>query len=904
MPLASGTRLGPYEISGSLGAGGMGEVYRARDTRLGRDVAVKILSPLLAGDPASLARFSVEARAVAALSHPNIVALYDVGEQGAIAYAVTELLDGETLRERMSRGPVAPRKAIDYVQQVATAIAAAHDRGIVHRDLKPENVFVTIDGRIKVLDFGVAQVAVASASNATTVARTPDADRSGVLIGSVGYMAPEQARGLTIDHRADIFSLGCILFELLSGRRAFEGPTLADTISAVLHHDPGPVQIPSSPAADVLPLAQIQQIVRRCLEKSPAERFQSARDLAFALAMLTGTATAGAVAQRRREGRSYLPYLSLIGGVSLLAVIATAGAIGILWFLRRPEAPVTNQEVVRFALAATRTWSDAASISPDGRYIVFTGSAASVTPGAPSVALQRASSSALVTNRFWLRRLDTLEQQRLSDTETAVPMLFWSPDSRLLGYRVASAIVVRELPDGPPRVLAELPTVPQGAALNASGDIVIATPGGLYRMAVQGGAPQLLMPTEPGKELWRGFPNFLPDGQRFIFTVLTSGAGEQSLQTRAATLDGRELGTIATGMLGASYADGHLLFGAGGRLYAQPFNPANLSLSGVRRVLAEGVAQDWRAGRLDARASERGVLVFRTAPRDVAQFVLVDRSGKVLREIGTPDSFTNFAVSPDGHRIVTVRRDAASGRLSLWMIDVERGITSIATDPRDGEDADDPTWTRDGLQVAYRHGPKLVIRNAQGGAERTVIGREAYPDDFSPDGRYILYGQPQVDAYEQWALDVTNPNAQPIPLVKGVTLGDEARMAPNGSWVAYHSNETGGAQVYVIRFPPTGEKWQVSPAGGAQPRWSADGNELFFLDPEGRLMTVQLPGSDPRRAKAPEALFPTGLIVSDSLDQYAPVRDGFIVRAPISGGADASAVQVVVNWKGLIGGTK
>jgi Tol biopolymer transport system component len=479
-------------------------------------------------------------------------------------------------------------------------------------------------------------------------------------------------------------------------------------------------------------------------------------------------------------------------------------------------------------------------------------------------------------------------------------MFFWSPDSRFLGYRVATAVVVRELPDGSPRMLAELPSSPQGAAWSPTGDLVIAAAGGLYRMSSQGGTPQLLMHSEPGKELWRGYPNFLPDGQRFLFTVLTSGVGEHALETRVGSLEGREIATIARGFLGASYADGYLLFGAGGRLYAQRFDPTTLSLSGERGQLAEGVAQDWRAGRLDARASNTGVLVSRRAPRADAQFVLVDRTGKVVREIGTPDSYINFGISSDEQRIIAARRDSPTGRISLWMIDVQRGITSMSSDPRDPDDADDPTWTRDGQHIAYRHGSKLVIRPAHGGAERTLIPKEAYPDDFSPDGRYLLYGQPRLNAFEIWALDLKEPGATPTSLMKDVTLADEPRMAPNGAWVAYHSNETGGAQVYVMPFPPNGEKWQVSKAGGAQPRWSTDGNELFFLDPDGRLMSVHIPGGDPRRAKAAEALFSTGLAVSDSLDQYAPVRNGFVIRAPIAAGADATAVQVVINWKSLV----
>jgi serine/threonine protein kinase/Tol biopolymer transport system component len=888
MQIAPGTRFGPFEILSLVGAGGMGEVYRARDTRLHRDVAIKVLTPFFVGDEGAAARFEREARAVAALNHPNILALHDIGREGSTAFAVTELLEGSPLRERLASGPLPVRKVIEYGVQIAGALAAAHDRGIVHRDIKPENIFVTADGRIKLLDFGLARVTPAVDTVSATLQK-PNLTAPGAIFGTPGYMAPEQVRGASIDHRADIFSLGAVLYEMLAGHKSFDGETIADSMHAILHADPAPID------RDIPP--HLDRIVRRCLEKHPNERFQSARDLAFALET---AATASGQQPSAAKVPSRWKFVAL--AAAALATIAVAAAL-LLNGRRAVTAAPVPAPVARFGIFASTTWSDSASISPDGRYVVYSGGA-----GASDVVAGRTASEspggrpagfAPVSGRFWLRKLDTLEARGLSETEAAVPLFFWSPDSRFLGYRAGNTLMVRDVSGGAPRVLAEVTGSAQGVAWSRQGDIIVAVDAGLYRLPSSGGTPALLMRTEPGRELWRGSPSFLPDGKRFLFTVLRNGGGEQALETRVGSLDGGELATVTTGAVGATYAGGSLLFGAGGALYAQAFDEQRLKLTGERVEVARSVAQDWRTGRLAAHSSDNGILVYRSAPRGDARFVVVDRSGRQIRSIGSPDSFTNFTVSPDEQRIIATRRDPLSGHLSLWMIDAARGVTSLLTETTDTDDADDPTWMPDGQNVAYRHGSRLVVRRANGGPERTLVPAESYPDSFSRDGRFLVYGQPRGNVFEQWALDVTQPGAKPIPLVSGVTLADEGRIAPNGKWLASHSNETGTAQISIIPFPPTGERWQVSRDGGVQPRWSADGNQLFYLDPEGRLMVVAMAGSDPRKAAAPEVLFSTGVVPSDALDQFTPLKTGFLVRAPVAAG-EATAVQVIVNWRTLL----
>ena len=849
----------------------MGEVYRARDTRLGREVAIKILSPQLARDPDALARFEREARAVAALSHPNIVALYDVGRDRDVVFAVTELLEGATLRDRLLAGPIGARKALEYVRAIADAIAAAHGRGIIHRDVKPENVFITSDGRVKVLDFGIAHVVSSpQPADAQTTGAGSATTSPGTAMGTLGYMAPEQLRGTAIDARTDVFALGAVLYEVLTGRAAFVGQTPADTVAAILSIEPTDVAHITSAAG-----AATESIVRRCLEKSPEERFQSARDLSFALeAVAAGRALSPPIDPPA-------PRRSLVRPVA--AAAAVAALAGVLAFMAgrstRPASPPAP--VALFSVPANIAPFEGVSVSPDGRFIAYTGAPTSQSSAGIGVAI---------------RRLDSLEVQSLSETTAAIPPFVWSPDSTIFGHFVNNALVVRELPDGKPRVLTEIAGRPTGAAWSPRGVIVVGTAAGLYRVDARGGNPQPLLPTDAAKEVWRGVPSFLPGGDRFLYTVLRSGHGEGALETRVASLDGRELATVLTSAVGAMYADGRLIFGLNGALYSQAFDTDALKVTGAPRLVAPSVSQNWRTGDVAARVSDTGVLVYRSGPHSDVQFQWADRDGRRLATVGAPDSYTNFDVSPDGKRIAAARRDPKSGVNSLALIDVERGVTTPITPS--GEDGfDDPTWAPDGRQLAYRRGDKLVMRVANGGAERVLLAAEAYPDHFSRDGRYLTYGRQRLGLYESWALDTQDANAKPIALVPDVTLADEARFSPNQRWIAYSSNQGANDQVWVVSFPPSGEKWQISQAGGVQPRWSPHGGELFYLDPDGRIMSVMMPDSDPRRAGEPKALFDTGLAPSNALDQFAVVGNRFLLRLPASlRAAISSPLEILINW--------
>lgn len=860
----------------------MGEVYRARDMRLGRDVAVKILAPELARDPEALARFEREVRAVAALSHPNIVALYDIGRDGEVAYAVSELLEGGTLRDRIDAGPVPARKAIEYARAVAEAIAGAHSRGIVHRDLKPENVFLTTDGRIKVLDFGIAHVASVAATAADVTIARQVTTGAGMVIGTAGYMSPEQVRGAATDARTDIFAIGVLLCEMLTGRPAFVRDTPADTVSAILTSDPVDLPRVATSAGSAA-----EQIVRRCLEKQPDERFQSARDLSFALqAFGTGTAVAALAPDPRRADATNRSWSGIAIALAVTAIVGAAGFFGgrSLSPAATPPAPAAL-----FMIPANTAPFEAVSVSPDGRYVAYTGG----------------ETDNVTTGGIRLRRMDSQEMTPLSETGAAMSPYIWSPDSRYFGYFVNDALFVRGLPNDEPRQIADFAEHVTGASWGPSGMLLVGTSAGIYRLdlgpgvdlVAAPGKPRLIVPTNVGHEVWRSIPSFLPDGTHFIYTVLRSSDSETTLETRVATLEGRDVGMVLSGATGATYADGCLFFGLNGGLSVQPFDVKHLTLTGERRQLAPVVAQNWRTGDLDAGASENGVVVFRAAEGTQSQFVWVNRAGQRMGTVGTPDTFMNFSVSPDHRRLVTSRRDPKTGVFSLALIDIDRGVTTPIT-PRDVDDYDDPTWAPDGRHIAYDHGDKLVLRTADGGDERVLVPAEAYPDDFTPDGRYVTFGRQRSGLYEAWALDILTPGAKPICLVPNVTLSDETRFSKNTKWVAYASNQSGSDQVWVVPFPPTGEKWQISTNGGVQPRWSADGNELFYLNPDGQLMTVSMPDGDPRRAGEPRTLFLTGLTPSNALDQFAVVGDRFLMRIPAaSQSGPSSPVHVLVNWK-------
>jgi eukaryotic-like serine/threonine-protein kinase len=872
--LPAGTFLGPYEILQPLGSGGMGEVYRARDSRLNRDTAIKVLAPHLAADGAALLRFEREGQALAALSHPGIVGIYDVGRHDTSAYVVMEYLEGETLRARLASGPIALRKAVDYAIQIAHALAAAHERGIVHRDLKPENVFLCGDGRLKILDFGIVSLASASAavSADTIVAPQPRPTAPQMMVGTVGYMAPEQARGQAVDARADIFALGAVLYEMLTGARAFDGETAVDVLANVLHADPRELR----PELRVPPA--LDRIVRRCLEKRPEERFQSARDLAFALdGISSGSGTAGAIVEA--------PARRLPWWIAAAAAIAALGiGLGVGPLLRATRTSATSSTgAVRFVFDATRGQVPEISVSPNGRYVAWT----EIMRGGRVSGLS-------------VRRLDSEQPTRMTDTPAVGPF-FWSPEGREIVFvGNDNALVALDVERGGRRVLAELD--PAGLPLRG-GDwfgetLLLGTSGTIWMQDLSGRSPrrEVTKLARP-REAYHGWPTWFPDGQRFLYTV---GLADGGTETRIGSLDGSPATTLAlassTSRVRLDHR-GYLVFGQNRVLMAQQIDLRTGALSGSPVRLAPEVFQNAETGWVAADVSRNNVVVWRAPGIDDAQFESVDREGRTVNVIGQPDAYTNFDVSPDGSRIVTVRRhgDTAS---SLFLLDPARNLTTPISNQSVAEPVSDPTWSPDGQQIAYRRGGNLVIRNVFGGEERIIRDWPGYPDSWSRDGKYLIVGRPQGNDYQLWALAMNGGNEE-IPLVQGLSVADEPRFSPNGKWVAFHAAVQGAPQVFAIRFPPTGERWQLSTDGGVQPRWASNGRELYYLGGDGEVMVVTMPDGDPTKARSPQALFGLRIEPSTAFDQFAPVLDGqrFIVRRPLRpGGADSGQVHVIVNW--------
>jgi Tol biopolymer transport system component len=831
MPLTQGTRLGAYEILALVGSGGMGEVYKARDPRLGRDVAIKVLPPGVSTDPERLHRFEQEARAAAALNHPNILAIHDIGMHDGTPYIVSELLDGESVRDRLRGGALPVRKAVEYAVQVARGLAVAHDKGIVHRDLKPENVFVTADGHVKILDFGLAKLTqkeASSAMDATQLPTTPNTD-PGLVLGTVGYMAPEQVRGLPADHRSDIFAFGALLYEMLSGARAFRRHTSMDTMSAILREDP-----PDLPLADRhIPLA-LGRIVDRCLEKSPASRFQSTGDLAFALESLTSHSSAAEAVAVVTSRKRAVPTWALVaaGGVVAGAVVAAAA---FAWF--RPTPP--DVRAIRFFLSTPDGWTlplqtqgnaaaGALAASPDGRRIAF-------------VARNAAGSTMI-----WTRALDTLVAQSLAGTEGGVSP-FWSPDSRALGFFAQGKLKKVDVAGGPPVTLCDAaPGV--SAAWSPEGVIVFSAAGGtaLQQVSAAGGIPSAATTLGEG-ETGHARPFFLPDGRHFVYRVTTGGAQRAPAYVTALGSSERTrlMDVESTNVL---YSNRHLLFLRETTLMAQPFDPERLALVGDAFPVVEHVQTSGAPSYGFFSASNAGVLVYQTGTAGgTPQLMWLDRTGRPVASVGSAAAYGDLVLSRDGKKAaVTLTQQ---GGADVWLVDLDRGGLPTRFTFNEANDIS-PIWSPDGTRIVFasnRNGvssPFDIYQKASSGtgAEEVVLADRLakLPTSWSADGRFILYTSAAIDL---WILPLSG-DKKPFPFLQTRFTETQGQFSPDGRWIAYVSNESGLNEVYVAPFDDTGGvpagKWQVSTNGGGAPRWRPDGKEIFFLTSDSMLMAAEV----------------------------------------------------------------
>lgn len=891
MTLKSGTQLGAYRMLGLLGAGGMGEVYRATDTRLNREVAIKILPASFANDEDRLRRFEQEALATSALNHPNILTVYDLGTHEGVPYIVAELLEGDELREQLNQGAVASRKAIEYATQIASGLAAAHAKGIIHRDLKPENIFITADGRVKILDFGLAKLRPqASATGSVSEVQTQKAlTDPGVVMGTVGYMSPEQVRGQAADHRADIFSFGVILYEMLAGRRLFTGESAIEVMNAILKDQP-----PEFSETNAKTNPALEQIVRRCLEKKPEMRFHSAHDLGFALSTLTASsgsrletttalpAVTESISTARLLGNARLAWIA--AALLLLIALALAGVA----YLR--PAPAAARSFKLSALPpekATLMSGQAPVVSPDGSRLAF-------------VAVDETGRTLL-----YLRALDSLTAQPLTGTDGAA-YPFWSPDGRSLGFFASGKLKRIDAAGGQPVTLADAP-VGRGGSWNRDGVIIFtpSPPSPIHRIPASGGEATAIMSVDFARgEFSRMFPQFLPDGRHYLYF---SAAGQKP-GTRVigvGSLDSEEKKQLLNADFTAVYAQpGYLLYRREATLIAQRFDANKLELSGDPFPVAEQVGFDGITFQTLASASDNGVLAYQSLGAGNTQLVWFDRGGKQLGVVGPPGDYSGLSMSPDDRRLAFQQVDSGTGNVDIWVTEFTGDTFSRFTFDPLVEFG--PVWSHDGSRIAFAavEGPPNIFQKASSGAgEVELLFRSPIakiPGDWSRDGQFLVCGTVGLTTrWDLWILSLSGERKFEMFLQ---TPNNEQRpsFAPSGRWIAYESDESGKKEVYVRSFPTSGAQWQVSSGGGSQPRFTRDGKELFYVSADRKIMAVHVKTDGASfESGAPRALFETHILLKEdrSGNQYAITSDGqrFLINSTIAA-AVASPISVVVNW--------
>ena len=893
MTIATGTRLGRYEIRSKIGEGGMGEVYRARDEKLNRDVAIKVLPAALSQNPDRLQRFEQEAQAAGSLNHPNILAVYDVDTYDDAPYVVSELLEGETLRERVADESFSQRQAIEYAIQIAHGLAAAHEKGIVHRDLKPDNVFITKDDRVKILDFGLAklvQPADEKRAQSDVPTRKVMTD-PGTVMGTVGYMSPEQVRSQLIDYRSDIFSFGAVLYEMLSGRRAFQRDSAVETLNAILKDDPTEL---TETSARINPA--LEKIVRRCLEKKPERRFHSAHDLGFALEALTAPSdsllqtitTSPAVTQPdwRRFGmlrNAWLPW-----GVALVCVLLLL-SVGLVYLTRSPSS---EGRVLRLSILppekANLIAGQAPTVSPDGTHLVF------------------AVTDATGRTVLYLRALDSGGAQPLIGTEEGI-LPFWSPDSRELAFFAGGKLKKIDIAGGQAVTLADAP-VPRGGSWSQDGVIIFtpAPPAPTLRLSSSGGQPTPVNSVDMPNGIYpRWFPQFLPDGRHYLFLSGGSkGAGARVISV--ASLDSLEVKTILPCDFTAIYVKpGYLLFRRETMLMAQKFNADRLELSGGPFPVAEQIGFEGLTYQTLASASDQGVLAYQSLGVGTTQLVWFDREGKKLGVVGALGDYSDLSLAPDDKRLAFSQADPDTGNEDIWVMDLATGAPSRFTFDTAVEFA--PVWSPDGEQIVFaslRDGaPNLFKKLANGSGQEDPLYRSALaklPSDWSRDGRFIICStvDPKTK-FDLWVLSTGDHKWD----VLWQTPANETRavLSPNARWFAYESDESGKKEIYVQSFPTSGAKWQISANGGSEPRWRGDGKELFYLGGDRKVTAVDVSTESPTFAHGtPKALFETRINKGREGHpgyRYAVTSDGrrFLVNTQAEEGA-YNYIGVVLNW--------
>ena len=885
MALALGARLGPYEIRSAIGAGGMGEVYRARDTKLGRDVALKVLPDSLVHDPERLARFEREAHLLAALNHPHIAHIHGFEDSTGLPALVMELVEGPTLADRIAQGPISLDEALPIARQITEALEAAHEQGIIHRDLKPANVKVRADGVVKVLDFGLAKAfePATASDGAATMSPTLSihATQAGLILGTAAYMAPEQARGKTVDKRADIWAFGCVFYEMLTGRRPFDGDDVSITLAAVMMKEPDWKALPSDTPAGV------RRLLTRCLKKDSKERLRDIGDARSDLGeFLSGpTESVPMIAVQPAA-----PWWRRALAVAAVVLITATGTGAIVWFGRRPP-PTPRARRLSITLPSTAALTTGytsrdVAITPDGSHFIYVGANGTT---------------------LFVRRLDQLEATPL--VRGAAPgHPFVSPDGQWVGFFDGLTLKKVAITGGPAVRVAQLDSVEQGATWAADDTIIFATVGtttpGLRRVSANGGEPVVLTRPDPARgeanHLW---PEMLPGGQAVLCTVTATTGGLDAAAIAVVDVRSGRLTILVRGGSDAQYvSSGHLVYAAGGTLRAVGFDPAHLTVLGTASPVVPQVMTT-RLGGVQAVTAQDGTLVYVSggaASGSAQTLVWVDRQGLETPLAAPPGAYASPRVSPDGLRV------AVAETINIWLWDVARATLTPLTFPPNAKLF--PVWTPDGRRIVFtsdRMGvPNLFAQTADGtGAiERlTESPNVQVPTAVSPDGSYVVFTELSPKTGQDVMALRLDGTGRVLPLVQ--TAFDERNgiVSPDGRWLAYEANDSGAFQISVRPFPEVNSgRWQVSTSGGMQPLWARSGQELFYLAPDGALMRVAVTGGGPAWTNgAPTKVLESRYVVGRGQNvsrNYDIAANGqrFLMVKAAAGDATSAQPQIVV----------